>query len=242
MSAKELRLHVFMAHAGIASRRKCEEYIEEGKVIVNGKIISTPGYIVYPDDEVIYNGRRIYQDRKYVYLALNKPVGYICSMNDPHGRKLASDLIKTDYSGRLYNVGRLDFMSSGLLLFTNDGEFARYITHPSSKIEKEYLIETKENILEENLIKMKKGVKLKDGLYKIKGYDFACPKKVRIVLEQGRNRELRKLFSSFYYSVKKLQRVRIGPIKLGGIAVGNFRPLSAYEINKLKGYRNGSGN
>lgn len=235
MNDKKIRLQVYMAHSGVASRRKCEQLISEGLVYVNDELICEPGFKVTEGDKVVYNGKQLFPVKNYVYIALFKPAKYISSMSDPDGRAVAADLIKSDYSGRLYNVGRLDYMSTGLLLFTNDGEFARKISHPSTQIEKEYLVETKENIDEKNITLMKKGVHIQGDLYRIKKYTIAGSKRVKVVLQEGKNRELRKLFSKFNYTVKRLQRVRIGSVILKGLNLGEYRFLSEKEINSLLG-------
>jgi 23S rRNA pseudouridine2605 synthase len=134
---KELRLQVFMSRSGVASRRNCEKLITDGLVTVNGKIITEMGYRVSNEDIVTYKGQIIHQIKKKIYLALNKPPLYLCSNSDPQDRKLAIDLIKTDFPDRLYNVGRLDYLSTGLIFFTNDGNFTKIVAHPSSGIEKE---------------------------------------------------------------------------------------------------------
>jgi 23S rRNA pseudouridine2605 synthase len=229
----KIRLQVYMAHAGVASRRKCEEIIALGKVTVNGTVITKPGFKVSKDDEVIFERRRLFPVKNHVYIALNKPVKYISSMHDPEGRDLAVDLIKSDYSGRLYNVGRLDYMSSGLLLFTNDGEFARKISHPSSGIDKEYLVETKELVKEADLLSMKKGVWIGGELYRIRSFTTTGGRRVKIVLLEGKNREIRKIFSRFNYNVKRLQRTRIGAVELKGMAPGQYRFLGEKEVKKL---------
>lgn len=233
--SKKTRLQVLMAHAGVASRRKCEELIKDLKVTVNGTVINEPGYKVDGDDEVIYQGKRLYPVRNYVYIALNKPAKYLSAMSDSHGRNLAAELVKSDYSGRLYNVGRLDYMSTGLILFTNDGEFTRRITHPSSQIDKEYLVETKEVIDIKDMMAMKKGVRVGPDLYKIKLFDIAGTRRVKVVLLEGKNREIRKLFSRFNYTVKHLKRTRIGPVQLKGLAPGQYRFISEKELKQLNG-------
>ncbi len=236
-TSEKIRLQVFLAHAGVASRRKCEEIIKENRVTVNGTVINKPGFKVGREDEVVYQGKRLYMVKKYVYIALNKPAKYLSAMSDSRGRMLAADLIKSDYSGRLYKVGRLDYMSTGLILFTNDGELTKRITHPSSQIDKEYLVETKEVIKESDLAAMKKGVRIGSDLYRIKMFEMSGTRRVKVVLLEGKNREIRKLFSRFNYTVKHLKRTRIGPVQLKGLAPGQYRFLSEKEIKQLNGER-----
>ncbi len=144
---KEMRLQVFMAHSGLASRRKCELLISEGNVKVNGTVITQMGYRVSDNDIVTYMGKVLSINRSKIYLALNKPSLYLCSNSDPQGRPLAVELINKDFQERLYNVGRLDYLSTGLIFFTNDGDFTKTVAHPSSGIEKEYVTKLLERCL-----------------------------------------------------------------------------------------------
>lgn len=230
---ESIRLQVFLAKAGIGSRRKCEEYIVEGRVKVNGQTITALGTKVTEEDFVTYNGRQIKPVKDLVYLALNKPPQFLCSNSDPEGRPLAVDLLKGAYQGRLYNVGRLDFLSSGLIFFTNDGAFTKEITHPSHQIEKEYVVETKEPVLEEYLREFKNGINIRGVLYKIKSYQFLNTSKIRLVLTEGKNREIRNFFLEKRLKVKSIHRVRIGPIHIGKLAPGEFRYLSKTEVASL---------
>lgn len=228
-----MRLQLFMARCGVASRRKCEEIIAEGKVKVNGKTVTKPGTLVEPEDQITLDGRNINLVKTPVYLALNKPSGYLCSNNDDQGRPLAIELVKNAYTGRLYNVGRLDFLSTGLIFFTNDGDFTKIITHPSAEIEKEYLVETREDIPEEFMQQCKKGLTIEGVHYRIKHYQYQAPNRVKLVLTEGKNREIRNLFQFKRMKIKKLHRVRIGDVHLKGLAPGTYRYLTRKEIDGL---------
>jgi 23S rRNA pseudouridine2605 synthase len=168
-----------------------------------------------------------------VYIALNKPVRYLCTSSDPEGRAMAIELVRTAWPGRVYNVGRLDFMSSGLIFFTNDGEFTKKITHPSSGILKTYLVETREDIPTEMLDQWKKGVTIEGVRYKIEEYNLKMPKRVSLTLREGKNREIRNLFNSKRFKIKKLHRTRIGNISIKGLKTGEYRFLTETEVNKL---------
>lgn len=228
-----LRLQLFLAKAGIGSRRKCETYIQEGRVGVNGQLVTRLGTKVNPSDSVTFNGRPVKIQKELVYIALNKPERYLCSSSDPEGRPLALDLLKGAYHGRIYNVGRLDFLSSGLIFFTNDGIFAKKMTHPSGEIEKEYIVETKEPLLEEYLKEFQKGFYFEDSRYKIKNYKIINTNSARLVLTEGKNREIRNFFLVKRLKVKKIHRIRIGNIHLGKLSAGQFRYLTNKEISVL---------
>jgi 23S rRNA pseudouridine2605 synthase len=227
-----LKLQVFLAKAGIGSRRKCEEYISEGRVSVDGEIIIQQGLRI-DGQKVSFDGRAVYPAKKMVYIALNKPVRYLCTSSDPEGRAMAIELVRTAWPGRVYNVGRLDFMSSGLIFFTNDGEFTKKITHPSSGILKTYLVETREDIPTEMLDQWKKGVTIEGVRYKIEEYNLKMPKRVSLTLREGKNREIRNLFNSKRFKIKKLHRTRIGNISIKGLKTGEYRFLTETEVNKL---------
>lgn len=230
-----IRLQVFLARCGLGSRRKCEEFIEAGRVTVNGKHVILPGTKVTPEvDAVTFDSREVKPMKKKLYFALHKPSGYICSNSSQDQRPLAISLFPTRYRQHLFQVGRLDYMTSGLIFFTNDGDFSSYLTHPSSKMEKEYEITTKKSIPEELLEDFKAGIRISGVMYKLKRYTRLSERRVRIVLTEGKNRELRKVFMSRNVSLKKIHRIRIGQIRLKGIQPGHFRSLKEEEINSLR--------
>ena len=225
-----LRLQVFMAHSGIASRRRCEFLISEGYVKINSRVVTEMGVRVKPDDIVTYKGQAVRLVNKKLYIALNKPPLYLCSNSDPQGRSLAIDLIKNDFSERLYNVGRLDYLSTGLIFFTNDGNFTKIVAHPSSGIEKEYVVETKQAIDEQILLDFMKGVTIEGEKYKLDSYIYKTKYKVRLILLEGKNREIRRFFQSRNLKIRKLHRVRIGKVQLDNIPSGSYRYLTEKEV------------
>ena len=225
-----MRLHVFMAKSGIASRRRSELLILEGEVSVNGKIVQEMGYRVSPDDTVIYKGRKLGVSKNKIYLALNKPSLYLCSNSDPQNRNLAIDLLKSDFPQRMYNVGRLDYLSTGLIFFTNDGDFTKIVAHPSSGIEKDYIVETKQAIDEKILKDFIKGVTIEGEKYKLHAYKYKTKFKVKLTLLEGKNREIRRFFQSRNLKIRKLHRVKIGIVELENIPSGSYRYLTEKEI------------
>ena len=230
---ENVRLQLYLARCGVGSRRACEEFIAAGRVMVNGKAVLKPGVKVGPEDEVLFDNRTVKPTTKHIYLALHKPSGFICSNQDRSGRPLAIDLITPSVRQRLFNVGRLDFMTSGLIFFTNDGEFGKVMTHPSSHVEKEYIVTSKKEIPHELMEQFRQGMMVKGVKYKLKKYTFKGKRTVSIVLEEGKNNELRKVFLSRNITIKSIHRVRIGCVNLNGIAPGRFRKLTQKEVNSL---------
>jgi 23S rRNA pseudouridine2605 synthase len=228
-----LRLQVFLAHGGIASRRASEKLILEGRVQVNGRTVTALGEKVAPGDEVCLDGVPVIPEKQYRYLLLNKPPEYLCSSSDPEGRPLASSLLPREITERLYNVGRLDYRSSGLVIFTNDGGFAARVSHPRSGIEKEYLIEAVGAIPDEFIDSFKEGVVIEGIRYRARKIERDGRRALRVVLIEGKNREIRRVFSYFHLHPSLLRRVRIGPVTLGDLPEGTVRPLSLKEIEGL---------
>jgi len=233
-NAAGLRLQVYLAHAGIASRRAAEEIIANGRVSVNGVVISEQGSRVFPGDTVLLDGKEVHSESRRIYLALNKPPGYICSSSDPQGRPLAIELLPSEIKERLYNVGRLDFMSCGLIFFTNDGEFAARLGHPRAGIEKEYAVEATGHIPDELIEAFEKGINIEDVRYKAQSVERLDSRAIRVVLVEGKNREIRRVFSHFHLHPFRLRRTRIGPVKLDDLEEGKSRPLKKFEIEALK--------
>ncbi|MCL2277006.1 MAG: rRNA pseudouridine synthase [Treponema sp.] len=222
-----------MSHAGVASRRASEEIIASGRVSVNGQVISSRGFIVAETDKVFLDGKPVKPENRKLYLALNKPPGYICSSSDPQKRPLALSLFPQDIKERLYSVGRLDLLSSGLILFTNDGDFALKLGHPSSNLEKEYIIEATGIIKDEVIDAFNSGITIEGVYYKAKLAQRIGQKALRIILIEGKNREIRRVFSYFHLHPKFLRRVRIGAVGLGALPEGEYRFLTFEEIHKL---------
>jgi 23S rRNA pseudouridine2605 synthase len=232
------RLQKVLAQAGVASRRKCEELILSGAVEVNGEQVLTLGTKVDPAaDEIKVNGKKIRSESK-VYVMLNKPKGVITSANDPQGRKVVSDFLP-GIKQRIYPVGRLDYDTEGLLLLTNDGEFANMLTHPKHHVPKTYLATVNGIPHGDKLEKLQRGIELEDGLTapaEIEYHDVDMEKNtatIWITIHEGRNRQVRRMFEAIGHKVVKLKRVRFGELALEGLPRGKFRHLSEKEIKEL---------
>ena len=229
----KIRLQVFLAHAGVASRRASEQIILDGRVTVNGEVVTELGTKVSSEDKITVDGKLVVQEEVKRYVLLHKPVGYVCSLKDEKGRDVAADLLKPHFSERLYNVGRLDMFSAGLIIFTNDGDFAAKVSHPSSEIEKEYIVETSVMIPEDLPKQFLKGIRIEGVFYKAKDVELLTKRKLRVVLIEGKNREIRRVFEHFQIGIKSLTRMRIGPIKNNNLQAGQFRELTKEEITSL---------
>ena len=229
---KALRLQVYLSHAGVASRRAAEKLITEGRITVNGKQVSVLGEKVFYGDDIRFDGKKIQIENRHLYLALNKPPLYISSSSDPQGRPLALDLLPP-CEERLYSVGRLDYNSRGLLLFTNDGDFAAHVSHPGAGIEKEYLAYSTVPVPDSMVEEFSRGVIIDNILYRALEIEKMGKKSLRIILVEGKNREIRRVFSYFHLHLESLQRIRIGPVKLGDLPEGDTRALSKNEIKIL---------
>lgn len=230
---EEMRLQVFLAHCGVASRRASEQIIAEGRVAVNGVVVTEAGTKVKTSDEVTVDGNKIALESKKRYILLNKPAGFVCSSSDEKGRAVAGDLLKEKYSERLYNVGRLDMYSKGMILFTNDGDFAARLSHPSSQLEKEYIVETSQDVPETFPAMFKKGIRVDGTFYKCVDCQILKPRKIKIILIEGKNREIRTVLESQNIGTKSLVRVRIGSVELDDLRPGDSRELSEKEIQSL---------
>jgi len=229
-----IRLQVYLAHSGVASRRAAEKYIADGRVTVDGKKITDMGVKVVPGNIVTFDGKPVIPETRFHYLALNKPEGYICANSDTHDRPLAKDLLPA-VKERLYNVGRLDFQSCGLIIFTNDGDFTAKVGHPGFEIEKEYLVTSSVPIHDRIVNEFSRGVLVEGILYRAVEVEKTGPKTIRVVMVEGKNREIRRVFSHFHLHAEKLMRIRIGPVKLGNLKPGESRKLTEKEINDLLG-------
>lgn len=232
----EVRLQKFLADAGIASRRASEEFIREGRVTVNGHLVTALGSKVNPlHDEVKVDGRALKAKRK-LYIAVNKPPGYICSSDDPEKRKTVHRLLPKEWSN-VYSVGRLDFNSEGLIFYTNDGEFALHLTHPRYSIPKKYMVTVGGEVTLEHIRTFEKGIFSEDEVLRAqKGRILKSNKShsmVELTLTEGKNREIRRMFEALGLEVERLQRVQIGPIKLGQLPRGKWRTLTEPEIKSL---------
>jgi 23S rRNA pseudouridine2605 synthase len=230
------RLQRVMAAAGIGSRRECEIIIEEGRVEVDGQVIAELGVKVDPDRQDIFvDGERLVAERLQ-YFMLNKPPGVVSTSRDPAGRARVIDLIKTD--NRVYNVGRLDQSSEGLILVTNDGDLANRLTHPRYRVEKVYHVQVAGVPAPSELKQLEQGVYLAEGKAKASRVRFLKKVKnsswIEIVLAEGRNREIRRMLASIGHRVRTLRRVAIGPLRLRDLPLGAHRRLTAQELRALK--------
>ena len=234
---ESVRLQKFMADNGIASRRKSEELIAEGRVKVNGKVAQIGDKIDPKHDVVSVNGRKIVRETGYVYLALNKPRGYVTTMSDEMDRKCVAELV-ADVGKRVYPVGRLDRDSEGLLLITNDGEFANAMTHPSRHIAKTYRVSVRPKITEDQITVLTSSMMI-DGRKtlpaEVRVVSSEEDKSVlEIVLYEGRNRQIRRLCEEAGLETVRLKRTAIGQLKLAGLKVGEYRSLTPDEVSLLK--------
>lgn len=229
----EVRLQVFLAHCGVASRRASEQIILDGRVSVNGTVITELGTKVTASDVVAVDGKQVFQEEKKRYVLLNKPAGFVCSASDEKGRKVAADLIQGAFRERLYNVGRLDMYSKGMIFFTNDGEFARILSHPSSQLEKEYIVETSQDVPDDFPARFERGIRVNNVFYRCLRCEILRLRKIKIVLIEGKNREIRTVLESVGLGTHSLVRVRIGNVYLDDLRPGDFRELSEREVRSL---------
>lgn len=232
-----MRLSKFLSNSGVASRRKTEDLIKTGRVKVNNNVILEPFFNIEPEkDTVTIDDIRVKFNKKFIYIALYKPVKYISDLKDDRGRKIARELI--DIEGKLFPVGRLDYNSEGLILFTNDGDFANIIMHPKYGIEKEYFVKLKDSLDMNDIAKLKKGLMIEGSLCKVEKINFLRHAQKNswydFVVKQGKNRMIRKMCLVIKHPVLKLIRVRIGNISLGNLEPGQYRFLSEKEIKYIK--------
>jgi 23S rRNA pseudouridine2605 synthase len=231
-----IRLNKFLAHSGVCSRREADKYIAAGVVRVNGEVIKEMGYKVDPSDKVQFEDQTLRRER-LVYVLLNKPKGFITSMDDPFERKTVMSLVEKAVEERIYPVGRLDRNTTGLLLFTNDGQMAKKLTHPSHRIKKIYHVTLDQNLTLEHFDAIAEGITLDDGLIKPDALAFVhddSSKEIGIEIHSGRNRIVRRMFEHFGYNVHKLDRVKFGGLTKKDLPRGKWRFLSGPEINMLK--------
>lgn len=234
----EQRLQKILAQMGVASRRKAEELIVEGRVIVNGKAVAVGMKADPTKDHIKVNGRLLTKPEPKIYLMFNKPAGVVASLSDPEGRPTVRDFLK-GVKYRVFPIGRLDYDSEGLLLITNDGDFAHRILHPSKKTPKTYVIKVKGIIDEDAIEKLRRGVRLQDGL--------TAPSKVKkirqsesnswveITIHEGRKRQVRRMLEKVGYPVIKLRRIAIGGLKLSDLKPGEIRRITVEEVKKALG-------
>jgi 23S rRNA pseudouridine2605 synthase len=237
---KELvRLQKVLAEAGVASRRACEEIIAQGRVRVNGKIIREMGLKVDPETvKIEVDGEEIRAAQPRTLLAFNKPAGVVSAMSDPQGRPCLGDFF-SEWPGRLFHVGRLDYETEGLILLTNDGDLANRLAHPKHEVAKRYLVQVR-GVLPNNLTSvLKGGVELEDGLVRLSAVKILARSEksalLEIELHEGRNRIIRRLFAQLELPVEHLVRIGVGTIDLGELRPGRWRAISDPELKKLLG-------
>lgn len=229
------RLNKYISNAGICSRREADDLIKSGCVSVNGKVITELGFTVKAADEVNYSGARL-KSEKHVYLLLNKPKDYITTADDERGRKTVMELVAGACKQRIYPVGRLDRNTTGLLLFTNDGELTKKLTHPKHEVEKLYHVELDKNLKQDDFMKLKEGLELEDGLIKPDEVSYAgeTKREVGIRIHSGRNRIVRRMFEHLGYDVLRLDRTMFAGLTKKNIPRAKWRFLTDNEISFLK--------
>lgn len=232
-----MRINKYLASCGIASRRNCEQLVLDGKVRLNGRPVVKLATEVKATDIVTVDGKKMVPSQQFVYLMLHKPKGYICSTSDEHGRKTVMELIKGYDDYRLFPVGRLDYDTEGLLLLTNDGDFSLTITHPKNNIDKTYHAKIEGEVTEDELIKIRNGIVL-DGekTKRCKAVNLGMENglsKIEVVIGEGRQRQIRRMFEAINREVVFLKRMAIGKLRLGGLQRGKHRELKVKEIETL---------
>ena len=231
-----MRLNKFLASAGVASRRKCDELLQQGLISVNGQVVSELGTVINEKkDKVFYEGRQVLLPSSFVYIKLNKPKGYACTAKDEKGRKTIYDLLPREE--RLFSIGRLDYDTEGLIILTNDGDFANKVAHPRYSVDKEYHVTIEGQIKESELAVLRKGVVIEGQRMPSAKVEFLSNDgkntKLSVVIDEGMNRQIRRMFEAIGKSIKLLKRVRIGNVRLGGVKRGDFRDLTTQELNSL---------
>lgn len=236
MADNSLRLQKYLADCGVASRRKSEELIEQGKVKVNGRVAQIGDKVNPKKDDVTVSGRKIVRQKNYTYIMLHKPRGFITTMSDEMGRKCVAELVK-DVGARVYPVGRLDRDSEGLLLMTNDGEFANAMTHPTKHVPKTYRVTVRPSITDEQITALMTGIVIDDRMTAPADVRILTKEEGRVVLEivlyEGRNRQIRKMCEALGLEVARLKRTAVGSVKLGMLPQGKWRELKEDEVHKL---------
>lgn len=232
-----IRLQKFLALSGVASRRRCEELMLDGAVEVDGEVVTRLGTKIDPTSAVIrVEGRRLPPISDHVYLVLNKPRGVVSTMSDPQGRRNLGDVV-ADRPERLFHVGRLDTDTSGLILLTNDGDFAQRLAHPSFEIDKTYVAEVEGLVTKATLKRLRDTVTLEDGPVPVSAVrvvsEHGQRSIVELVIHEGRNRIVRRLLAEVGHPVVKLTRTRIGPIGIGNLRAGGLRDVTEQELGAL---------
>ena len=230
MTGSEERLVKFLSAAGVASRRAAGDLVKAGRIAVNGRTIREPGFRILPADTVTLDGRPIEPAGRFHYIMLNKPRGYVCTNADPHAPRKAVDLIRLDPPVRLFSAGRLDKESEGMILFSNDGDYVARLTHPRYEIRKTYLVRVTREFTEPELTRIRTGIT--DGGEHLRVISIAPAGNClyRIVLNEGKKREIRRLTAAVGSPTLELRRIRIGGLALGDLPQGAFRELTPEEV------------
>jgi 23S rRNA pseudouridine2605 synthase len=231
-----IRLNRYISNSGVCSRREADKIISDGLITINGEVVTELGRKVSLDDDVRLYGERLNPEKK-VYLLLNKPRGFVTTLDDPHAERTVLQLVQNACPERIYPVGRLDMQTTGLLLFTNDGELAKKLTHPSYEKAKVYHVQLDRDLLPEDLEKIKKGIELEDGFIAaddIQMTDATDSRHVGIEIHSGKNRIVRRIFNHLGYNVEKLDRVMFAGLTKKDLPRGRYRFLTNQEINFLK--------
>jgi 23S rRNA pseudouridine2605 synthase len=241
-SNQQMPLNKFIAHAGVAARREAADMVKKGIVKVNGELVTEPGHKVSSKDEIRVNGKKIFLAKNLVYILLNKPKDYITTTDDPQGRKTVVDLIGRATNERIYPVGRLDRNTSGVLLFTNDGELAQKLTHPSNEVKKVYHVTLNKPLDKIDFDQILKGIVLEDGPASVDVLAYADIKdktQIGVEIHSGRNRIVRRIFEHLGYDVKNLDRVIFAGLTKKNIERGKWRFLTEKEVRDLKHFSKG---
>ena len=231
-------LSKFLSTSGVCSRRKATDAIKSGMVTINDKIVHEPFYDVQPNDEVCFEGQLVHQTKKFIYILLNKPEDCITTVSDESSRRTVLDLVNFKTEARIYPVGRLDRMTTGLLILTNDGELTKKLTHPSYEFTKKYLVKLDKLFQVNDLKQLAAGIDLEDGFIKPDSvyYNHNKPaSKVIVEIHSGKNRIIRRMFEHFGYQVLKLNRFFYAGLTSKDLEVGKWRHLTAQEVANLKG-------
>lgn len=232
---EEIRLNKYIANSGVCSRREADKLIDSGQITVNGKVIKEMGYKVQPKDLVKYKGKKLNPEKKQ-YILLNKPKGFITTTSDPKGRRTVMELVKNACDEQVFPVGRLDRATTGLLLFTNDGDLAKKLTHPSGKVKKVYQVTLDKPITKNDFLAILEGLTLEDGAVNVDDLAIAGPddRELGIEIHVGKNRIVRRIFESLGYQVIRLDRVVFAGLTKKDLPRGQFRMLSEKEIRWIK--------
>lgn len=236
-----MRINKYLAQSGLASRRKAEELVTSGRVKVNGKVVHDLATDIKPSDLVFVDGKNVRASTNFVYYKLNKPKGYLTTVSDDKDRKTVMSLMRGVHA-RVFPIGRLDYDTEGLLLMTNDGDLANILTKPNSEIKKTYLVNISAPISKDEIKTLSNGVDIGEYITKPCSVELidmtADSARLKVTITEGKNRQIRKMFSAVGKEVTFLKRVQIGEIRLGGLSRGEYAPLNAKELKYIRSLRN----